>query len=161
MWRSMSSDSIVQARFLHSPVTVEDMMISFEKNGYTFLDAYKGFFFSKRRNIPFWTKPIIRRCFLWRNYDSLYLVPIGIMNYSLKVMRAWSSRKYLNLYPRLVRLAGDWLLVLIYSERKVLLTDCRWLVCYERKTLMADKPNEHPWCRSRFSLMYCSIWTLV
>jgi hypothetical protein len=39
---------------------------------------------------------------------------------------------------RLVRLAGGWWLVLIYSERKVLLADYWWLVCSERKVLLAD-----------------------
>jgi hypothetical protein len=32
-------------------------------------------------------------------------------------------------------LAGGWWLVLICSERKVLLADCWWLVCSERKVL--------------------------
>jgi hypothetical protein len=32
--------------------------------------------------------------------------------------------------------------VLIYSERKVLLAGCWWLVCFERKVLVADKPSE-------------------
>jgi hypothetical protein len=36
------------------------------------------------------------------------------------------------------RLAGGWWLVLIYSERKVLLAGCWWLICSERKVLLAD-----------------------
>jgi hypothetical protein len=32
-----------------------------------------------------------------------------------------------------VRLAGGGWLVLVSSERKVLLTDCWWLICSERK----------------------------
>jgi hypothetical protein len=32
-----------------------------------------------------------------------------------------------------IRLAGGWWLVLICSERKILLTGCWWLVCSERK----------------------------
>jgi hypothetical protein len=36
-----------------------------------------------------------------------------------------------------VRLAGGWWLVLICSERKVLLTGCWWLVCSKRKVLLA------------------------
>jgi hypothetical protein len=44
---------------------------------------------------------------------------------------------------RLVRLAGGWWLVLIYSERKVLLADYWWFVLREKYCwLMADKPNE-------------------
>jgi hypothetical protein len=42
-----------------------------------------------------------------------------------------------------VRLADGWWLVLICSERKVLLAG--WLICSERKILLwlvADKPNE-------------------
>jgi hypothetical protein len=38
---------------------------------------------------------------------------------------------------RPVRLAGGWWLVLIYSEIKVLLASCWWLVCSERKVLLA------------------------
>jgi hypothetical protein len=37
-----------------------------------------------------------------------------------------------------VCLAGGWWLVLICSERKVLLAGCWWLVCSERKVLLAD-----------------------
>jgi hypothetical protein len=36
-----------------------------------------------------------------------------------------------------IRLAGGWWLVLICSERKVLLSGCWWLVCFERKVLLA------------------------
>jgi hypothetical protein len=36
-----------------------------------------------------------------------------------------------------VRLAGGWWLVLICSERKVLLPGCWWLVYSERKVLLA------------------------
>jgi hypothetical protein len=36
-----------------------------------------------------------------------------------------------------VRLAGCWWLVLVCSERKVPLTNCRWLVCSEKKVLLA------------------------
>jgi hypothetical protein len=36
-------------------------------------------------------------------------------------------------------LAGGKWLVLIYSERKVLLADCWWLVCSERKLLLAGE----------------------
>jgi hypothetical protein len=36
-----------------------------------------------------------------------------------------------------VRLAGGWWLVLICSESKVLLAGCWWLVCSERKVLLA------------------------
>jgi hypothetical protein len=32
--------------------------------------------------------------------------------------------------------------MLICSERKVLLADCWWLVCFERKVLVVAKPNE-------------------
>jgi hypothetical protein len=46
-----------------------------------------------------------------------------------------------------IRLATGWWLVLIYSERKVLLAGCWWLICSERKVLLsglvADKPNEY------------------
>jgi hypothetical protein len=34
-------------------------------------------------------------------------------------------------------LAGGWLLMLISSERKILLIDCWWLVCSERKIFLA------------------------
>jgi hypothetical protein len=40
-----------------------------------------------------------------------------------------------NLQP--VRLAGGWWLVLVCSERRVLLAGCWWLVCCERKVLLA------------------------
>jgi hypothetical protein len=33
-------------------------------------------------------------------------------------------------------------LVLVCSERKVLLAGCWWLVCSERKILLTDKPSE-------------------
>jgi hypothetical protein len=33
--------------------------------------------------------------------------------------------------------------VLIYSERKVLLVGCWWLICSEGKIPVADKPSEH------------------
>jgi hypothetical protein len=36
-----------------------------------------------------------------------------------------------------VRLAGGWWLVLVCSERRVLLAGCWWLVCCERKVLLA------------------------
>jgi hypothetical protein len=36
-----------------------------------------------------------------------------------------------------VRLAGGWWLVLVCSERRVLLAGCWWLVCCERKILLA------------------------
>jgi hypothetical protein len=36
-----------------------------------------------------------------------------------------------------VRLAGGWWLVLVCSERKVLLSGCWWLVCSERKVSLA------------------------
>jgi hypothetical protein len=42
-----------------------------------------------------------------------------------------------------------WWLVLVRSERKVLLTGCWWLVCSKRKVLMADKPNEQGVTRNR------------
>jgi hypothetical protein len=32
---------------------------------------------------------------------------------------------------------AGWWLVLIFSERKVLLADCWWLVCFETKVLLA------------------------
>jgi hypothetical protein len=35
-----------------------------------------------------------------------------------------------------VRLTGGWWLVLVCSERKVLLTDCWRLVCSEKKVLL-------------------------
>jgi hypothetical protein len=44
----------------------------------------------------------------------------------------------MNLYwiPQPVRLAGDGWLVVVRSERKVLLADCWWLVCSKRKILL-------------------------
>jgi hypothetical protein len=39
-----------------------------------------------------------------------------------------------NIQP--VRLAGGWWLVLVCSERRVLLAVCWWLVCCERKVLL-------------------------
>jgi hypothetical protein len=42
-----------------------------------------------------------------------------------------------RLRPSFVRLAVGWWLLLIYFERKVLLADCWWLVCFKRKVLLA------------------------
>jgi hypothetical protein len=42
-----------------------------------------------------------------------------------------------RLYNQPVRLAGGWWLILVCSDRKVLLAGCWWLVCCERKVLLA------------------------
>jgi hypothetical protein len=54
--------------------------------------------------------------------------------------------------------------VLIFFERKVLMADCWWLVCSERKVVVADNPNERAvfllqlqGCRSHFGVSFCSL----
>jgi hypothetical protein len=46
------------------------------------------------------------------------------------------QRQHQTKYRSLIRLASGWLLVLVCSERQVLLTSCWWLVCSERKLLL-------------------------
>jgi hypothetical protein len=48
--------------------------------------------------------------------------------------------RHINLQP--VRLAGGWSLVLICSERKVLLAGCCFVLRGKYCWLVADKPNE-------------------
>jgi hypothetical protein len=60
--------------------------------------------------------------YLWTYRSTMYM---PLYNFPL-------NGTYLLLQP--VRLTGGWWLVLVCSERKVLLTDCWWLVCSKRKS---------------------------
>jgi hypothetical protein len=56
----------------------------------------------------------------------------------------WNHDEYIHTGIRPVGQADDWWLVLICSEKKVLLASSWWLICSEKKVspLVADKPDE-------------------
>jgi hypothetical protein len=72
---------------------------------------------------------------IWRS-DQIKAETL-IYNFELKNNRIFLDVKNaLWPWPLPVRLAGGWWLVLVCSERKVLLAGC-WLICSERKILLA------------------------